>query len=83
MSVTSAIVAIQTEVGAETDVFEKLFEIPEVKEAFIVYGTHDIVLKLEAESLDKVREIVSNKIRRLPEVRSVTTMIVVEEKKKL
>ncbi|MFZ8783113.1 MAG: Lrp/AsnC ligand binding domain-containing protein [Desulfurococcaceae archaeon] len=75
---TAAIILVQTEIGAETRVLEELLKIPEVKEVYIVYGTYDIVVKVEAEALEKVREIVTNKIRRLPDIRTTVTMIVVE-----
>jgi DNA-binding Lrp family transcriptional regulator len=75
---TAAIILVQTEIGAETRVMEELLKIPEVKEVYIVYGTYDIVVKVEAEALEKVRDIVTNKIRRLPDIRTTVTMIVVE-----
>jgi len=80
MAKSSAIILIQTEIGAETKVLDELFKIPEVKEAYVVYGTYDVVLKLESDALEKIREIVTNKIRKLPDIRTTVTMIIVEEK---
>ncbi|WP_048078572.1 Lrp/AsnC ligand binding domain-containing protein [Desulfurococcus mucosus] len=80
MAKSSAIILIQTEIGAEAKVLDELFKIPEVKEAYVVYGTYDIVLKIEAEALEKIREIVTNKIRKYPDIRTTVTMIIVEEK---
>ncbi|MCY0868736.1 MAG: Lrp/AsnC ligand binding domain-containing protein [Desulfurococcus sp.] len=82
MAKSLAIILIQTEIGAEVKVLEELFKIPEVKEAHIVYGTYDIVLKIEAESLEKIREIVTNRIRKLPDIRTTVSMIVVESRAK-
>ena len=78
----AAIILIQTEIGAESKVIEELVKIPEVKEAYVVYGTYDIVVKLETDALEKIREIVTNKIRKLPDIRTTVTMIVVEERVK-
>ena len=50
----------------------------DVKEAHFVYGVYDIIAKVEAESMEKLREIVTLKIRRVAEVRSTLTMTVVE-----
>jgi len=80
MAKSSAIILIQTEIGAETKVLDELIKIPEVKEAYVVYGTYDVVLKLESDALEKIREIVTNKIRKLPDIRTTVTMIIVEEK---
>jgi DNA-binding Lrp family transcriptional regulator len=78
----SAIILIQTEIGSESRVLDELMRIPEVKEAYIVYGTYDIVVKVETDALEKIRDIVTNKIRKLPDIRTTVTMIVVEERMK-
>jgi len=77
-----AIVLIQTEVGSENRVLEELVSIPEVREAYIVYGTYDVVVKIEADSLERVRDLITNRIRRLSDIRATVTMIVVEERVK-
>ncbi|MHA2239309.1 MAG: Lrp/AsnC ligand binding domain-containing protein, partial [Candidatus Hodarchaeales archaeon] len=46
--------------------------------AWIVYGVYDIVAKIEADSMDKLKEIITTNIRGLENVRSTLTMIVVE-----
>jgi DNA-binding Lrp family transcriptional regulator len=78
----SAIILIQTEIGSESRVLDELMRIPEVKEAYIVYGTYDIVVKVETDALERIRDIVTNKIRKLPDIRTTVTMIVVEERVK-
>lgn len=82
MAVARAIVLIQTDIGAETRVMDQLYQIPEVIDVYIVYGIYDIVAIIEADSLEKIREIITNKIRKLPEIRTTSTMIVVEGKSK-
>ncbi|HDD26533.1 MAG TPA: Lrp/AsnC family transcriptional regulator [Acidilobales archaeon] len=76
----SAFVLINTELGSEDEVFEELTKIPGVEEAYIVYGAYDIIVLVKAESLNELRSIVINKIRRIPKVRSTTTMVIVERK---
>jgi len=71
-------VLINVEVGTEKEVLEKIKQIEEVKEAYMVYGTYDIIARLEAENLDKLREVVTKKIRQLDKVNSTMTMIVME-----
>ncbi len=73
----SAFVLINTEIGAEEEILQELKKIPNVKEAYVVYGVYDIVAKVEAENMDKLKEIISWKIRRLDKVRSTLTMLVV------
>jgi DNA-binding Lrp family transcriptional regulator len=73
-----AFVLINAEIGSEDEVVAELRKIGNVKESYAVYGVYDIVAKVEAESMDKLKEIVTWKIRRLDKVRSTLTMIVVE-----
>jgi DNA-binding Lrp family transcriptional regulator len=72
-----AFVLLNAEVGSEDEVVEELRKIANVKESYAVYGVHDIVAKVEAESMDKLKEI-TWKIRRLDKVRSTLTMLVIE-----
>jgi DNA-binding Lrp family transcriptional regulator len=72
-----ALVLINTEIGAEDEVLAQIKNIEEVKEAYIVYGIYDLFAKVEAESVEKLKDVVSSKIRRLPKVKSTITMIVV------
>lgn len=74
-----AFVLINTEIGSMEDVLESLNNIPNVKEAYMVYGVYDIVAKVEAESMTQLKEVVTWKIRRIEKVRSTLTTIVMEE----
>jgi len=73
-----AFVLINAEIGSEDEVLQELRKLGNVKESYVVYGVYDIVAKVEADSMDKLKEIVTWKIRRLDKVRSTLTMIVVE-----
>lgn len=75
-----ALVLINTDVGAEDEVLAQVKSIDGVKEAYIVYGIYDLYAKIEAESIEKLKDIVSSKIRKLPKVRSTITMIIVSTK---
>jgi DNA-binding Lrp family transcriptional regulator len=72
-------VLINTEIGAEAEVLESLKSVEGIAEAYAVYGVYDIIAKVTAENMDKLKEIVTWHVRRLDKVRSTLTMIVVEE----
>jgi DNA-binding Lrp family transcriptional regulator len=76
-----AFVLVNTEIGSEADVLKDLKKIEGVEEAYAVYGVYDIIAKVGAETMDKLKEIVTWRIRRLDKVRSTLTMIVIEESK--
>jgi len=73
-----AFVMITAEIGKEGEALNELKKIEHVKEACLTYGVYDIVAKVEAETWDKVKEVIASKVRRLNSVRSTLTMMVVE-----
>ena len=75
---STAFVLINTDLGEGSEVFDALKEIREVKEVFGVYGVYDYVVKLEADTMQDLKDTITTKIRRLNHVRSTLTMIVVE-----
>ena len=74
----SAFVLINAEIGSEDEVLKALKTVPNVKEAYVVYGVYDIVARVTAETMEKLKDIVTWKVRRLDKVRSTLTMIVID-----
>ena len=72
---TDAYVMLNCELGAEADVIEELREIEQVVDVFETIGTHDMMVKLQADNFEKIREIVSWNIQKLKKVRSTATLI--------
>ena len=73
-----AFVLINTDLGTERDLLIKLGKIKNVEEAHFFYGVYDIIAKISADTMEEVKEIVAWKIRRLENVRSTLTMLVIE-----
>jgi DNA-binding Lrp family transcriptional regulator len=73
-----AFVLINTDLGEGSDVSETLKTVPEVKEVYGVYGVYDFVVRLEAGSMQELKDVITSKIRRLDHVRSTLTMIVLD-----
>ena len=48
-----------------------------------VYGVYDIVLKLTSDDAERLRSIITNKIRKISKVQSTLTMMVIEEQENL
>jgi DNA-binding Lrp family transcriptional regulator len=72
---TDAYVMLNCELGAEVEILEQLKEIEQVVDVFETIGTHDMMVKLQAENFEKIREIVSGNIQKLKNVRSTATLI--------
>lgn len=74
-----AFVLINADLGAEEELIAEVKKITNVTEVYVVYGVYDLILKVEADTMEKVKETITWHIRRLEKVRSTLTMIVVEE----
>jgi DNA-binding Lrp family transcriptional regulator len=75
---TQSYVIMNIEPGSEEKVLSEVSKVPNVRECHRVYGVYDLIARVEADSMDKLKEIVTWKIRRLEGVRSTLTAIVME-----
>ena len=73
----TAFVLINAEIGAEAEVLRDLRPIPEVREAYLVYGVYDIIAIVETSTMQELKDAISLKVRRLDKVHSTLTMIVI------
>jgi DNA-binding Lrp family transcriptional regulator len=74
-----AFVLINVESGSEEEVLEQIKKSEGVEEAYYSYGVYDIIAKIKAETMEKLREAVSQKMRNINKVRSTLTLIMMEE----
>lgn len=70
-----AYVLLNTELGQETAIMESLKDVKEVIGIHNLYGIYDLIIEMEADSMDKVKEIVFNRVRRLEHVKSTITLL--------
>ena len=79
-----AFVLTNTELSSDMEIIGKIKDIL-AKEKDIeyeiqgVYGIYDIVLKISSNNEEKLRVIITNKIRKIDKVQSTLTMKVIEE----
>jgi DNA-binding Lrp family transcriptional regulator len=76
-----AFVLITAEIGAESEVLKQLRNVKGVEQAYSVYGVYDVIATVKANTMDKLKELITWDIRQLERVRSTLTMIVVEDQK--
>ncbi len=74
-----AFVLINVESGAEQEVVNELKKIEGVEEAYFSYGVYDIITKIKADSMERLKDLVTRKVRTLARVRSTLTLIMMEE----
>ena len=83
----TAYVLLNSDLGSDVSI------IAEIKEKLVnedvkfdvrgVYGVYDIVLKLTSDDAEKLRALITNKIRKISRVQSTLTMIIIEEQENL
>ena len=73
----SAYILIQTEVGKAASVATEVREIPGVIAADDVTGPYDIVVRVEAASMDELGRLVVSRVQMLSGITKTTTMPVV------
>jgi DNA-binding Lrp family transcriptional regulator len=74
----TAYVLINCDLGSEEEILKELRRLIEVVELSGVYGVYDIIVKIRADTMDKLRETITWHVRRIDKVRSTLTMIVIE-----
>ncbi|MGI0019018.1 MAG: Lrp/AsnC ligand binding domain-containing protein [Nitrososphaera sp.] len=81
----TAYVLINCDLGSEESIIGELKKLSETVEVNGVYGVYDVVAKVRADTMEKLRETITWHVRKIDKVRSTLTMIVIEgqgEKKK-
>ena len=73
-----AFVLVNVDMGTIPEVLNELSRIDLVKESYSVYGVYDIIVKIESDDIDKLRNTIQEKIRGVKRVRTTLTAIVVD-----
>lgn len=60
--------------GTEHEVAERIRKMKEVSEVIVTYGLYDLVVRIEAESLGHLDEIITD-IRLIDEIEQSTTLV--------
>jgi Lrp/AsnC family transcriptional regulator, regulator for asnA, asnC and gidA len=76
-----AFMGINVEPGSAEEVTVNLTDIDEVLEIHEMHGRFDLLLKIRAKDLNQMREIVVNKIRKLPNIIETELMTVLKSRK--
>jgi DNA-binding Lrp family transcriptional regulator len=74
----SAVVLVNTNLNLQDKVLESLKLIDEVEEAHILYGVYDLLIKIKAISIDRLKEIVKLRIKHMNGVTSLLTLMIVD-----
>lgn len=71
----TAYVLINCELGSEESVIAELKMMADVVEVHGTFGAYDILAKVESEQVEKLRETITWKVRKIPKIRSTLTLM--------
>ena len=80
----TAFVLVNSQLSYDMEIIGKMKDILSSNKDFEyeiqgVYGIYDIVLRVSSEDGSKLRQIITNKSRKIDKVQSTLTMMVIEE----
>ena len=83
----TSFVLINSNLGTDTEIITKIKDmLADQKDIELeingVYGVYDIIVKLSSDNSEKLRSIVTNDIRKIENVQSTLTMMVIEQQEK-
>ena len=70
----TAYVLINCDLGAEIQIINELMKTAEIKEVRGTLGVFDIFCKIQADTKEKLEDVITNKIRKIPKIRNTNTL---------
>lgn len=74
-----AYILFNIDAGYEDQVHRDLNNIEGVQEVHVSYGVYDLIVKVVAESMEQLKELVTYRLRTIKNVRSTLTLMLIEE----
>jgi DNA-binding Lrp family transcriptional regulator len=74
---SSAFVLIDCDFPFSENIIEELKNIPEIVELYRVQSIYDIIAKVNADSEEKLHEIIIRKVREIEGIKNTLTMIII------
>ncbi len=71
----TAYVLVNCDLGFDVEIIDEIKQLEDVKEVHGVFGSYDILVRLESANLENLREIITWKLRKLNRVKSTLTLM--------
>ncbi len=75
-----AYVLINTEIGSESQVLRELKKVEGVEDAHSLWGVYDIIVSVKADTIDKLKSIITRRIEKIGKVNSKLTLLTSDAK---
>jgi len=73
-----AVVLVNARIGEENSVLEDLKNVGGVEEVHALWGIYDILVKVKANSIDKLKGVINLGLRQVTGVSGVLTLMIVD-----
>jgi anthranilate phosphoribosyltransferase len=73
----TAFVLCRTDAGKEREVVQKMKALPNVEDAYVVYGEYDVIAKITVDELKMLDTFITENVRTLSSVKMTSTMIAI------
>lgn len=74
-----AFVLFNVESDSEDEVLEELKKIEGMQEAYVSYGAYDLIAIVKADTMEKLLDAITNKMRKINKVRKTLTLVLMGE----
>ena len=74
-----AYVLINCDQGSEGEIIKEIKGIHGVKQVEVIYGAYDVIVTLGSINMEELKNTITWKIRKIPQVRSTLALIVTEK----
>lgn len=71
----TAYILMCCDLGSENEIVALIKELPDVVEVNRVFGVYDIIATVSSCNMDKLRELITLKIKRIQKIRSILTIV--------
>ncbi|MBT3474331.1 MAG: Lrp/AsnC family transcriptional regulator [Thaumarchaeota archaeon] len=75
---SKAFILINCELGSEEQIISELKTFSDIKKVQGTFGAYDIIAEISSESIEKIRETITGKIRKIGKIRSTLTLTKIE-----
>jgi len=74
----TAYILINCELGSEESIIQQLNNLDGISEVSGTFGAYDILAKIESPTVETLREIITQNIRKIDQIRSTLTLMGIE-----
>ncbi len=76
---TQAYILLNVESGSEDNVLKEVKNIAIVERAYVSFGVYDLIIKVKANTIQELKDVVTRRIRQIKAVQSTSTLMILEE----